>query len=73
MTGVKSRFVCATGGVILVVLGLFPKMAQIVALVPPFVLGGAGIVMFGMVTANGIKTLSRVDSRGITTTCSSSR
>ncbi|KND56683.1 Xanthine/uracil transporter [Candidatus Paraburkholderia kirkii] len=61
VTGVKSRFVCATGGVILVVLGLFPKMAQVVASVPPFVLGGVGIVMFGMVAANGIKTLSRVD------------
>jgi NCS2 family nucleobase:cation symporter-2 len=61
VTGVKSRFVCATGGLILVLLGLFPKMAQVVASVPPFVLGGAGIVMFGMVTANGIKVLSKVD------------
>jgi uric acid transporter len=61
VTGVKSRFVCATGGVMLVVLGLFPKMAQVVASVPAFVLGGAGIVMFGMVAANGIKTLSKVD------------
>ncbi|MCM2548854.1 nucleobase:cation symporter-2 family protein [Burkholderia glumae] len=61
VTGVRSRFVCVTGGVILVLLGLFPKMAQIVASVPAFVLGGAGIVMFGMVAANGVKTLSRVD------------
>ncbi|HDR9101414.1 TPA: purine permease [Burkholderia vietnamiensis] len=61
VTGVKSRYVCATGGVILVLLGLFPKMAQVVASVPPFVLGGAGIVMFGMVAANGIKVLSKVD------------
>ncbi len=61
VTGVKSRFVCATGGLILVTLGLFPKMAQVVASVPPFVLGGAGIVMFGMVAASGIKSLSRVD------------
>lgn len=61
VTGVKSRFVCATGGVILVMLGLFPKMAQVVASVPPFVLGGAGIVMFGMVAANGVKVLSKVD------------
>ncbi|MDE1183161.1 nucleobase:cation symporter-2 family protein [Paraburkholderia sp.] len=61
VTGVKSRFVCAMGGVILVLLGLFPKMAQVVASVPPFVLGGAGIVMFGMVAANGIKVLSKVD------------
>lgn len=57
----KSRFVCATGGVILVLLGLFPKMAQVVASVPAFVLGGAGIVMFGMVAANGIKVLAKVD------------
>ncbi|WGS49248.1 purine permease [Paraburkholderia sp. D15] len=61
VTGVKSRFVCAMGGVILVLLGLFPKMAQVVASVPAFVLGGAGIVMFGMVAANGMKVLSRVD------------
>ncbi|HEY4802316.1 MAG TPA: nucleobase:cation symporter-2 family protein [Paraburkholderia sp.] len=61
VTGVKSRYVCAMGGVILVLLGLFPKMAQMVASVPSFVLGGAGIVMFGMVAANGIKVLSRVD------------
>jgi uric acid transporter len=47
--------------VILVMLGLFPKMAQVVASVPAFVLGGAGIVMFGMVAANGIKVLSKVD------------
>jgi len=61
VTGVKSRYVCAMGGVILVLLGLFPKMAQMVASVPAFVLGGAGIVMFGMVAANGIKVLSKVD------------
>src|SRR6201987_4337806 len=61
VTGVKSRFVCSMGGGILVLLGLFPKMAQVVASVPSFVLGGAGIVMFGMVAANGIKVLSRVD------------
>jgi len=61
VTGVKSRYVCATGGAILVALGLFPKMAQAVASVPPFVLGGAGIVMFGMVAASGIKVLAKVD------------
>jgi NCS2 family nucleobase:cation symporter-2 len=33
----------------------------VVASVPAFVLGGAGIVMFGMVAANGIKVLSKVD------------
>ncbi len=61
VTGVRSRWVCAAGGVILVAFGLFPKMAHVVASVPQFVLGGAGIVMFGMVAATGIKILASVD------------
>jgi uric acid transporter len=61
VTGVRSRWVTAVGGVILVAFGLFPKMAHVVASVPQFVLGGAGIVMFGMVAATGIRILSRVD------------
>jgi len=61
VTGVKSRWVCVTAGVILVAFGLFPKMAHVVASVPQYVLGGAGIVMFGMVAATGIKILSGVD------------
>jgi len=61
VTGVRSRFVCAAGGVILLMLGLLPKLAVIVASVPPFVLGGAGIVMFGMVCATGIRILGGVD------------
>ena len=61
VTGVRSRFVCAAGGVLLLLLGLLPKLAVIVASVPPFVLGGAGIVMFGMVCATGIRILGGVD------------
>ena len=61
VTGVYSRWVCATGGVIMLALGLVPKMAFIVASVPQCVLGGAGFIMFGMVAATGIKILSTVD------------
>jgi uric acid transporter len=61
VTGVRSRWVCAAGGVILIILGLIPKLAAIVASVPSFVLGGAGLVMFGMVTATGIRILAGVD------------
>ncbi|MGL5735284.1 MAG: solute carrier family 23 protein, partial [Beijerinckiaceae bacterium] len=49
------------GGVILLLLGLTPKLAQLVESVPTFVLGGAGIVMFGMVAATGIRILAAVD------------
>ncbi|CAE6913717.1 Uric acid transporter UacT [Pseudomonas marincola] len=63
VTGVKSRFVVATGGLILVTLGLLPIMGRIIAAVPTSVLGGAGIVLFGTVAASGIRTLSKVDYR----------
>ncbi|WP_407310414.1 nucleobase:cation symporter-2 family protein [Desulfosporosinus sp. SB140] len=61
LTGVKSRFVVATSGAILVIMGFFPKLATIIASLPNAVLGGAGIAMFGIVAANGIRTLSKVD------------
>lgn len=61
ITGVRSRFVCAAGGMILMILGLLPKLAHIVAAIPQPVLGGAGIVMFGMVASTGVRILSAVD------------
>lgn len=64
LTRVKSRFVVAAAGAILVVLGLFPKVAAVIAAIPNPVLGGAGIAMFGMVAASGIKTLSKVPFDG---------
>jgi xanthine/uracil permease len=63
VTGVKSRFVCVAGGVILIVLGVLPKMAALVESLPTVVLGGAGLVMFGMVAATGIRILGGVDFR----------
>ncbi len=61
VTGVKSRYVCVAGGVIMIVLGMLPKMAAFVESIPTFVLGGAGLVMFGMVAATGIRILAGVD------------
>ncbi len=57
MTGVRSRWAVATSGVMLIVLGLSPKLSTIIASIPPAVLGGAGIAMFGMVAATGIRIL----------------
>ena len=51
-------------GVILILLGLVPKLAAVIAAIPLPVLGGAGIAMFGMVAASGMKTLSRVEFDG---------
>ena len=64
VTGVRSRFVCVAGGIIMIVLGLIPKMGALVESLPTTVLGGAGLVMFGMVAATGVRILSRVDFAG---------
>ena len=64
VTGVRSRYVTIAGGIIMIALGLLPKLALLVASVPQFVLGGAGIVMFGMVAATGIRILHGVEFHG---------
>lgn len=61
MTKVKSRFVVVAAGVFMIVLGLIPKAAAIVAAVPHGVLGGAATVMFAMVALAGVQTLAKVD------------
>ena len=61
VTGVRSRWVTITGGAIMLLLGLLPKMSALVEAVPLVVLGGAGLVMFGMVAATGARILTGVD------------
>jgi xanthine permease len=61
VTGVRSRWVTAAGGCIMLALGLLPKMAALVEAVPQVVLGGAGLVMFGMVAATGARILTNVN------------
>jgi NCS2 family nucleobase:cation symporter-2 len=61
VTGVTSPMVCVAGGVVMLLLGLLPKLAFVAASVPQCVLGGAGVVMFGMVAATGIRILATVD------------
>jgi len=61
VTGVRSRYVTVAAGLIMLALGLVPKLASLVEAVPVVVLGGAGIVMFGMVAATGVRILTQVD------------
>ncbi len=58
LTGVGSRYVGTFIGVILMALGLFPAVGGLVQALPPAVLGGATIVMFGTVAAAGIRILA---------------
>jgi NCS2 family nucleobase:cation symporter-2 len=64
MTGVRSRFVCATTGLLLIGLAALPKLSFLVTAIPFPVLGGAALIMFGMVAANGIHTLAQIDFSG---------
>ena len=64
MTGVSSRFVGTAAGVILLLVSIFPKLTAVLTAIPLPVLGGAGIVMFGIVAANGIKRLGEVNYAG---------
>ena len=60
LTKVASRYVAIMAGILLVILGLLPKFAALINIMPQPVLGGVGIVMFGTVAAAGIQTLSSV-------------
>ncbi len=64
LTGIKSRFVVAVSGGILLVLGFFPQVGAVVAALPLPVLGGAGLALFGSVAASGIRSLSAVHYDG---------
>jgi uric acid transporter len=52
------------GGLILVALGLVPKLGAVIASIPLPVLGGAGLALCGTVAASGIRALSRVNYDG---------
>lgn len=56
-TGVMSRHVVGIGGIILVILGLIPKVGAIVTTIPDAVFGGAVLVMVAMVAASGMRLL----------------
>ena len=60
LTKCASRYVAVITGALLILMSLLPKFSTIVSIMPSFVLGGAGIIMFGTVAISGIKTLSKV-------------
>ncbi len=64
LSGIKSRWVVATGGGILAILGLSPFLASVINVVPLPVLGGVGIALFGSVAAAGIRSLAQVNYDG---------
>ncbi len=57
ITGVASRRVGYVMAAILALLGLFPPIGRWVTMMPPAVLGGLALVMFGLVAVAGIRLL----------------
>ena len=57
-TGVMSRHVVSVGAGFLILAGLVPKVATVIAVMPSAVLGGAAIVMFAMVAAAGLRLIA---------------
>lgn len=67
LTSIASRYVGLWIAALLVLLGLFPKIAGLIQAVPQAVLGGAVMVMFGAVAASGINILAgiKLDRRAL--------
>lgn len=61
MSGVKTRRPVYYAAFLLLLLGLLPKVGALATVIPEPVLGGAMIVMFGMVGVQGVQILHKVD------------
>lgn len=61
LTGVRSRFPVAAGGIFLIVLGVVQPIGEVMAAIPPPVVGAAAIVTFSALAVAGIQLLAKVD------------
>lgn len=61
LTRVKDNSVIKIAGLMLILLGVFPKFAAIITIIPKPVIGGATLALFGIITSAGISILSSLD------------
>ncbi|ATW83215.1 nucleobase:cation symporter-2 family protein [Weizmannia coagulans] len=61
LAGIKTKKITIAAGIILICLGVLPKIAALATIIPTAVFGGATVVMFGMVVSSGIRMLRNVD------------
>lgn len=59
LTGVAARKVGYAVAGILCLLGMFPKLAALLSIMPRPVLGGATVVLFGMIVVGGIRVVNQ--------------
>ena len=60
-TGVGSRFATLVMGIIAILLGFFPKLGMLIAVIPSPVLNGATVILFGMIAFSGVQHLKDVE------------
>ncbi|MEY8435430.1 nucleobase:cation symporter-2 family protein [Streptococcus hyointestinalis] len=61
LSGIRTRRPIYYTALFLVILGLLPKFGALAQMIPSPVLGGGMLVMFGMVSVQGIQILNSVD------------
>ncbi|MFF1357874.1 uracil-xanthine permease family protein [Streptomyces sp. NPDC058297] len=61
VTGVRSRFVTAAAGVVLIVIGFLAPVTRAISVVPSAVVGGTAMVVFAVITVLGVQMLGRSD------------
>lgn len=61
ITKVTSRHVTIMAGAILTIMGLLPQFAAVIHAMPQPILGGAGVMMFGMIAVAGMNILKEVE------------
>jgi uracil-xanthine permease len=62
-TGVRSRYVTATSGIILLIIALLAPLGRLVNAIPGAVVGGTAIIVFCIIAVMGIDMLRKVDLR----------
>ncbi|OBZ07584.1 hypothetical protein A8L34_25985 [Bacillus sp. FJAT-27264] len=60
VSGIGSRYVTMTAGVMAIILGLIPKVGLFIASLPGPVLSAASTVLFGIIAVSGIQMVSKV-------------
>ncbi|MYW43009.1 solute carrier family 23 protein, partial [Streptomyces sp. SID161] len=59
VTGVRSRYVTAAAGAVLVILGFLTPVARAISVMPSAVVGGAAMAVFAVITVLGVQMLGR--------------
>ncbi|WP_428955714.1 uracil-xanthine permease family protein [Streptomyces sp. cg35] len=64
LTRVRSRFVTAAAGALLIACGLLTPLTRLLAAIPEPVVGAAGLVIYAVIAVMGFGMLARIDLSG---------